>query len=509
MSRFLFLLSIGILFLLTACAAETEPTAELPTHTPRPTTATAVTSEPTPISTAEPSPTVVPSPTQVPSPTPVPSPTLPADTTVITAAPIFTGPNLRFVQWSPNDRYLAYFEYTAEQMEQSDTPQIPGTFPGTFTIYDTETGEKCQDYEFSGYYGHEGPGAAQQITWLANGDLLVILPDGRVLQTDRPCGEMQELTTLFSEQILGIENSSPSQRYLLLIGATAYWLYETGTDNIYPLPEIAPDPFNNLAWSPNETYLGVNLAGAYAEGMDPLGGTRIIEVATGEIITRHDWMPENALDGSFGGPVWLNEETLLITVSRDQGPFFLTIDGEVESVLPLFGRELETGVMAEVDVAVDYENNTYHLLLSDFYNESGERQPILFYHAETGEVETIETVSGADLYIASNGWIIYNTALRPLDPSGAPFQTLPSSHCMPSWRPSAATVSAGEAAGGYVIIRTVPDCELIERYLLNDYRQGYYIFPIISPNGKRVAVLINDQSTQKEHQLIVFDIASE
>lgn len=505
MSRFFLFLSIGILLLLSACAAETEPAAGLPTDTPPPTVITA-TSEPTLAPTAVPSPTTIPSPTVVPSPTPVPSPTLPADTTLITAEPLFSGPDLRFVQWSPDDRYLAYFEYTAEQAAQSETPQIPGTFPGTFTIYDAETDEKCQAYDLGGYYWYEGPGPAQQIAWLANGDFLVILPDGQMLLSDRPCGEAQPLHMRFPEQIKGLENTSPSGRYLLLLGTTAYWLYEIGTDNIYPLPEIEPDAFNNLAWSPNETYLAVNLAGAYADGMDPMGGTRIIDIATGEIITRHDWMPENALDGSFGGPVWIDEETLLITLSRDQGPFFLTVAGAVESVLPLFGLRLEDGVIVQVNVALDAENGVYHLLLTDYYTESGDRQPSLLYHSETGEVETI---SASFPYLSADNRIVSDTSARPLDPIAAPFEALSSYSCLPSWYAPDSPVTAGEAAGGYVVIRTVPECKLVERYLFDAYRQGYFIFPYISPNGKRVAVDINDQPSQKEHRLMILTLASD
>jgi len=57
---------------------------------------------------------------------------------------------------SPDGRYLAYFEYTEEQVAESPAEGLRGTYPGTFVFYDTQTGEKCTDYPYSGLFSYEG-----------------------------------------------------------------------------------------------------------------------------------------------------------------------------------------------------------------------------------------------------------------------------------------------------------------------------------------------------------------
>ncbi len=66
--------------------------------------------------------------------------------------------------------------------------------------------------------------------------------------------------------------------------------------------------FNNIIWSPDGTYLAITLAGNYTGNRDPVGGSCVIDVASGQIIARHDWEPASALDGTTGGPVRLDEE---------------------------------------------------------------------------------------------------------------------------------------------------------------------------------------------------------
>lgn len=146
------------------------------------------------------------------------------DAILITDEPIFVGGDMRLLGWSPDGRFLAYFEYTVEQIAESPV-DIPGTAPGTFTFYDTVTGQKCQRYSMDGRFPYEGPGCGRRFTWLANGDLLIFTQDGQIIQTNVPCGQEEDLTALFPKRVLNILSHSPGEQLLLLTGATADWLY--------------------------------------------------------------------------------------------------------------------------------------------------------------------------------------------------------------------------------------------------------------------------------------------
>lgn len=323
-------------------------------------------------------------PTQSPSATPTPDP----DAILITDDPIFVGGDVRLQGWSPDGRFLAYFEYTEEQIAESPA-DIPGTAPGTFTFYDTITGQKCQRYSLDGRFPYEGPGYGRRFTWLANGDLLIFTQDGQIIQVDVPCGQEENLTVLFPEQMLNILSHSPDERLLLLTGATAYWLYNIESRTLYSIAEITPDSFNNLVWSPEGKYIGVTLAGNYTGFRSPIGGSRVVDVAIGQIIARYDWEPSNGVDGTHGGPIWLNEQEMVITFSLDQGPFFMTVEGEVRPLLSLFGLEFEREPhLPHADVYVDPNNGQYHILLTD-WGWSEEKISPQVYHSETGLVEIL------------------------------------------------------------------------------------------------------------------------
>lgn len=253
------------------------------------------------------------------------------------------GGEVRLQGWSPDGRYLSYFEYTQEQIDES--PGIPGTAEGTFVIYDTTSGEKCLDYALDAYYPSEGGWRGARHLWLPDsGDLIILIEDGRLWQASAPCEEDVELTAVFPEPIQYIHDFTPDKSLLLFAGETRYWFYDWHTQTATQIPEVVPNTFNNLVWSPDGTYLAITIAGNYTGNRDPVGGSRVIDMATGQMIARHNWEPANALDGTFGGPVWLDEETFVVTLSLDQGPFFMTVDGEVESVLPLFNVGLQGNI---------------------------------------------------------------------------------------------------------------------------------------------------------------------
>ena len=395
-------------------------------------------------------------PTQSPSATPTPDP----DAILITDDPIFVGGDVRLQGWSSDGRFLAYFEYTEEQIAQSPVSDLPGTAQGTFTFYDTVTGQKCQRYSLDGRFSHEGPGYGQRFTWLPNGDLLICTDDGQAIQADPPCGQEENLTALFPEPIQSIGYFLNDQ-LLLLTGVTAYWLYNVESQAIYPIAEITPDPFNNLVQSPGGTYIGVTLAGNYTGFRSPIGGTRVVEVATGQIIARYDWEPANALDGTFGGPIWLNENEMVITFSLDQGPFFMTVAGEVRPLLALFDLEFEGEPhLPYADVYVEPETGQYHILLED-WGWSEEKIPPQVYHSDTGLVEILEILEG-DVFLMPGG-IMENPRedstylIRSIADAGASW--VRPLACAPPWRIPTSPYFAHAQDGNRVDIFTWPECE--------------------------------------------------
>ncbi len=54
-----------------------------------------------------------------------------------------------------------------------------------------------------------------------------------------------------------------------------------------------------------------------------------------------------------------------MTLSIDQGPFFMAVDGQVESALPLFDFSLQ-GNIKEISAYVEPDSGHYHLLLKDW-----------------------------------------------------------------------------------------------------------------------------------------------
>ena len=244
----LWLISI-VLFGIVACTAANEALEVTVTREVAAVTKTAVSPTPaTPATTAEVEPTLPPTEiaTQTPDPASIPQPTsVPAR--LITAEPIFTGGDLQFADWSPDGRYLAYFEYTEEQVATSPVEGLRGTYPGTFVFYDTQTGEKCTEYPLSGLFNYEGGGSGTQWRWLPDGRLLINVPDGQLLLTDAPCVAGENIAAQFDEPITSIGAFSPDERWLVLVGAGQYWLYEWSIGKAHPIADVQPDAFNNLS----------------------------------------------------------------------------------------------------------------------------------------------------------------------------------------------------------------------------------------------------------------------
>lgn len=405
---------------------------------------------------------------------------------LITETPVFVGGEVQLQDWSPDGRYLAYFEYTQEQIDEG--PGVPGTAEGSFVIYDTASGEKCTDYILDAYYPYEGPGLGMRHQWLPDSsDLLILTQDGRFWQADAPCGEAVELTAVFPERLHYFHSFSPDQSRLLIAGETSYWLYDWRNQTATQIPKVTPDMFNNLVWSPNGTYLAITLAGNYTGNLDPVGGSRVVEVASGQIIARHDWEPANALDGTFGGPVWLDEETFIVTLSIDQGPFFMTVDGQVESALPLFDVSLE-GNIKEISAYVEPDSGHYYLLLKDWGGGEHPRIQPRIYHSDSGSVEILELNAQEDFWLSVDGRLMSYREngtywARPVTAVGQPLTHAEEPDCIRPWDPPKGAISIVEGK----LFQATEGCRFLTTVVPPD--MSGFAYGQVSPNDQWLAVI--------------------
>lgn len=428
-------------------------------------------------------------------------------TSVITAEPIFTGGDLQFVGWSPNGRYLAYYEYTEEQVAESPVEGLRGTYPGTFVFYDVQTGEKCTDYPFSGFFNYEGGGSGSQWRWLPNGQLLLSLPDGQLLQNDAPCEPGENLVALFPTLPSSIGSLSPNDQWLTLVSGGQYWLYDWMAQNAHPIAEVQPDSFNNLVWSPDSRHISITLAGNYTGDRSPIGGTRVIEVATGEVAAQHDWEPANALDGTFGGPVWINNDEFVVTLSLDQGPFLMDIDGEVQPLLPLLFDETfdPENYWPPLDVYADVASGRYAILRS---NEGREDAAKLYISTPDGDSVEILDNPAFVYHIFPGGMVGYEGVngryfSRPVFETNAPFAELPAG--TNPWMPGETNLHVA-ANGGTVTIFDRAQDEFIARLQLEGYETGYTLNPLPSPNEQWLAIFVNESRYSLGKALFVLPI---
>jgi hypothetical protein len=445
--------------------------------------------------------------TQTPIPTPTPQVPLPQEL-LITDEPVFVGGDLQFAGWSPDGRYLAYFEYTEEQVAESPVEGLRGTYPGTFVFYDTQTGEKCSDYPISAFFSYEGAGSGSQWRWLPDGQLLLSLPDGQLLQSEAPCVAGENIAPLFAGSISSIGDVSPDEQWLILVSVGQYWLYHWSTQNAHPIAEVQVDAFNNMVWSPDSQHISITLAGNYTGDRSPVGGTRVIDVATGEIIARHDWEPANALDGTFGGPVWINNNEFVVTLSLDQGPFLMHTNGEVRPLLPLFDETFERGnYWPPLDVYAEVENGRYAILRG---HEGRELAARLYTFTPEGESVEIFEQTFLSFRIFPDGTVGYEEngrfLTRPVFETGDSFSEQPSA--ANPWLPIHNNLLATSNAG-YITVYDRSIGSVTERLQVAGYEVGYILNPILSPNDQWLATFINEPKYSLGKALFVIPVPSQ
>lgn len=423
-------------------------------------------------------------------PTAVPTKASTSQVRLVTDEPIFTGGDLQFVGWSPDGRYLAYYEYTEEQVAESPAEGLRGSYPGTLVFYDTQTGAKCTDYPYSGFFAYEGAGSGSPWRWLPNGQLLLSLPDGQLLQTEAPCQAGENFAALFPAPISSIGNLSPNEQWLILESNAQYWLYDWSAHIAQPLAELQTEAFNNLVWSPDSQHISVTLAGNYTGDRSPVGGTRVIDVATGEIIAQYDWEPANALDGTFGGPVWINNEEFVVTLSLDQGPFLMNLNGDVQLLLPLLFDETfnKENYWPPLDVYADVVNGRYAILRG---NEG--REDVAKLYTFTSDGESMEVFEEPNTYrLFPDGTVGYGENsywTRPIFEAEALFEKRP--YGPNPWQLTTNQLYASANAGTITVFDTTKG-ELAEQLQVAGYETGYLLNPLLSPNDQWLAIFIHE-----------------
>ena len=442
--------------------------------------------------TAETEPTLASTATITPTRLPITPQATPVPVHLITAEPVFTGGDLQFAGWSPNGRYLAYFEYTEEQVADSPVEGLRGTYPGTFVFYDTQTGEKCTDYPLGGFFAYEGGSSGSQWRWLSDGRLLISLPDGQLLLTEAPCAAGEDIAAQLAEPILSIGAASPDERWLVLTGVGQYWLFDWLTGNTHPIADVQPDSFNNVVWSPDSQHISITLAGNYTGDQSPIGGTRVIDVDTGDIVAWYDWEPANALDGTFGGPVWIRNDEFVVTLSLDQGPFFMNINGDVRPVLPLFDETFEPeNYWPPVDVAAEVENGRYAILRG---NEGRESQAKLYTFTPEGESIEVFEQTNLSYRLFPNGDVGYEVNgrywMRPVFEADTPFAVQPPP--FNPWQIAATNKLVANGSTNAISIFEQESGNLIERLQIQGYEVGFQLYPILSPDDQWLAIFVNE-----------------
>lgn len=513
MPKFRLLAWITVFFIVFTACTHSEPI-EVPTvvEAPQP-AATAVPIKPTATPTETPA-------DAEPNPTPgtnsdigdsQPTPTLPNDSLanqihLITDGPIFTGGDLQFAGWSPDGRYLAYYEYTEEQVAESPVEGLRGTYPGTFVFYDTQTSEKCANYPISGFFSYEGARSSTQWRWLPSGHLLINLPDGQLLQTETPCEPGENVAPLFPNSISAIGSLSPNEQWLILESGGQYWLFDWTAQNAHPIADVQTDAFNNLVWSPDSQHISIILAGNYTGDRSPIGGTRVIDVATGEIIAQYDWEPANALDGTFGGPIWISNDEFVVTLSLDQGPFLMDINGDVQPLLPLIFDETfdPENYWPPLDVYADVANGRYAILRS---NEGRELAAKLYTFTLEGESLEVFDKPALVYHIFPNGTVGYDGNgryfSRPVFDIEALFTEQPAG--TNPWMPGENNLHVA-ANGGTVTVFDRSKDELIARLQFEGYETGFILNPLLSPNEQWLAIFVNEPQHSLGKALFVIPV---
>jgi len=209
------------------------------------------------------------------------------------------------------------------------------------------------------------------------------------------------------------------------------------------------------------------------------------------IRTRYDWEANWALDGTPGGPVWLNNTEMLITVSLDQGPFFLTVDGAVRPVLPLFGLEfVRDRYTTPAYLYVEPGAGHYHILLTDVGSGTSR-----VYHSDTNTVEHLSMIRYGFPFLTTDGrLIVYDGDQawgRAVTAAGEPLAEVSDANCISLWNPLDTQAYAARTMPHNVIaLYGPPDCTLLAQLQLAGFDDdATSLALLLAPGGRWLAAI--------------------
>ncbi|MBI2845690.1 MAG: hypothetical protein HYX86_03985 [Chloroflexi bacterium] len=473
---------------------------------------------------------LMPSPTQpFPSPSPtrsLPSPKLPPLPQGISIQPILTAPQIFGHSFSPDNKFLAYWTFSAEELATYFHPVSP---PGTLHFLNVSTGETCESPQEIEYgFGHN-------IAWLPDGRVM-LFADGRVL-VGKACGQdFMDISGQFPAPV-GLASVSPDGSLFLLSSMEGFLFYEPQTGAVRRVDaDIAG---GGSTWSPDGSRVAIS-----AELTDPSvgcvngicnAGTWAINVQTGKVETFIPWQFEEG-EGGLAGPLWLGEKRFLIWTTHDRGPLMVILGVGVREVLKQYfpgypelkcaQRTCQNLIATGARVG---DTSNYHLLLSAGTN--GEATQHFLYHAEGSGTDVLPfpefygfSPDGRWLFVAypwpERGTSLVNLILwtRPVDPLGSNYTLLTtrSSGDLIRVSPDSTTVAVGSdwpipnfQSVGMLFLFSLSDGAQIGLWNLGEEWSPFYA--LWSRDGKFLAVGANPPSwaggSRQEAALFIIELS--
>ncbi|MBI4670777.1 MAG: WD40 repeat domain-containing protein [Chloroflexi bacterium] len=352
------------------------------------------------------------------------------------------------VSWSPDSQILAYWTFTAQEVKQDF--MYP---PGTLYFANAKTGQTCKSVLQIGYGYTSNP-----LAWLHDGRVLFISNDGQV-KIGSPCDDNYDtITDLFPSRVHSIASHNSNHTVFLLNSENGFLRYEPQTKSVQKIDSQVRGA--GISWSPSEEYFAVTAAG---HSPDFIAHTFAVAKSTGDVLEIVTWKHFDA-EGSFGGPIWLNENQFLIQQTIDRGPLLVTIGKGAIGIAPrLFGLAPKRNMKAAA--ARIQDSSPYHIALST-PNEDGESRTLL-YHSENAQVEYLPFPDVQSWSFSPNGkaFVAVDSRLAPyrlwsrtIDPIDSALKPLPTEKLDPfpvSWSPKGDSLAVRTSDG--LAIFSVPD----------------------------------------------------
>jgi len=186
--------------------------------------------------------------------------------------PLLSGRSITPGNWSPDGRFLLF-----SQLETS------GGQPATrLNFLNVETGEICQVEK--GYPPESG--LRENHVWLPDGRLLFISEGGEI-DLLKPCEiGTENLTDRYPERFTQVAAYDSLSSRILLKNQDSFWIMDGASLNVWPIPEVSPNPYelhwDDYAWSPD----GERLAISRLNGRERKAGSTLYLVMgdTGKVV---------------------------------------------------------------------------------------------------------------------------------------------------------------------------------------------------------------------------------